>query len=377
MGMANALGAIADGGDALYYNPAGMANTRRVRVDFQPVGLKFTNDLYNEASDLDQLLDDIESLQDSESPLEDPGLEDVRRRLVDRIGRIVRENLGLDTVSPIRIIVPLGVGNYSIAVGGMAHAWSQTELQVRKIGLSWSDFEKDVLNDGLFYNTVGEASYGGGAALEFPVMQLPLEISLGFAARRIHRWQMDDEDDLLGLDDVINPYGKDGIQGTEDDFEKRFFDPEHILDSLHETSGYNMDAGVILSIRDSIYLGAASRNVIGKIGDEKLPSRSEVSAAVNLAKISTPGISLLDVILAGSMDVCNEVPEDKGIVEKGRFGLEVSLKLPTLEISGRMGSNHGFLTLGAGIQFLFLDLDYAFYGDRDTDWHALSLNLAF
>ena len=59
------------------------------------------------------------------------------------------------------------------------------------------------------------------------------------------------------------------------------------------------------------------------------------------------------------------------------MGLEVVLDLPLLALSGRIGSNRGYMTLGAGIQFMFLDFDYAFYGDNDADWHAFSLNLAF
>jgi hypothetical protein len=80
---------------------------------------------------------------------------------------------------------------------------------------------------------------------------------------------------------------------------------------------------------------------------------------------------MTNVVLAGSLDDINSDI-------KARLGLEFNWKvLKIVSLSGRIGSNQGYPTLGAGIKVLFLNFDYAFYGDEITDWHAFSFNLAF
>lgn len=382
MGMGDAFAAIADDGDAFYYNPAGLATVRKIRIDLQPIRFIPTQAFYDELRDLDQLMDDIEAIRESSEPLEDPALEDERRRLMRRLERLMRKNVGLEMASPARLIVPLHIGDYGLAIGGIAHAWSDSRVQVQRHGLRWSDFVKDILDDEVLYNVMAEASYGGAAAIEIPIAPLPLELSFGLAARRIHRWQMTDEHDPLGMEDLLNPYGKDGVEGTADDFKERYFDPEDPLASVSEGKGYNVDLGTIASFGDIINFAVVLQNLVGSIKyeegrDEGLPQNLGISAAVNLAKLPSPDIPMLDIILAAGLDKNDETWESDQIVDKVRLGLELVWKLPLLSLSGRIGSNRGYMTLGAGIQLLFLDLDYAFYGDRDTNWHAFSLNLAF
>jgi hypothetical protein len=375
MGMGNIFAATSDDLDAFYYNPAGIAAVRKLRIDLQPIRFIPTQDFYDELRELDQLVDDIEAINESQYPLEDPDLEDERRRLTQRMERLMNDDLGLDVASPLRFVVPLHVRDYAVAIGGIAHAWSASQLYVQRRGLDWNDFVKDMLDDDLIYDIMAEVSYGGAAAIEVPATTLPLEISFGLAARRIHRWQMTDKDDPLGIEELINPYGKDGIEGTDDDFKERYFDPEDPLDSVSEARGYSIDAGTIAWFREIASLGLAFQNVFGEIGDEKLSRNLDVSTALNLARLGSQGLQNLDIILAASSN--NETWGSGNIVDRARFGIEVVWSLPSLAISGRAGSNYGYMTLGAGIQLAFLDFDYAFYSDKDADWHAFALNLAF
>lgn len=375
MGMGNVFAALSDDVDAFYYNPAGLAAARKLRINLQPVRFIPTQDFYDELRELEQLVDDIEAINASPNPLEDPNLKDERRRLTRRMERLLNDDLGVDVASPFRFIVPLHLGDYAVAIGGIAHAWSASQLYVQRRGLDWNDLVKDLLDDKLIYDIMAEASYGGAAAIEVPATTLPLEVSFGLAARRIHRWQMTDKDDPLGIEELINPYGKDGIEGTSDDFRERYFDPEDPLDSVSEAKGYSIDAGAIGWFRETASLGLAFRNVFGEIGDEKLPRNLEVSTALNLARLGGQGLQNLDIILAASSD--NDIWGSGNIVDRTRLGVEVVWNLPLLAISGRAGSNYGYMTLGAGIQLAFLDFDYAFYSDKDADWHAFALNLAF
>ncbi|MFC1715417.1 conjugal transfer protein TraF [Candidatus Poribacteria bacterium] len=372
MGMGNAFAAIANDGDAFYYNPAGLATIRNTRFDIQPVRFIPSEDFYDQFRDINNFLDDLEAISDNQEWLEDPDLEDERRRLMERLESLVSDYFLLDTAIPVRAIVPLHVGNYGLSVGVMAHAWSMSEIAVQRRGLDWSDFIYDVLDDELLYSGTLEASYGAAAAIEFPMSTLPLELSFGITARRIRRWRLTDEDDLLGLEDLMNPYGKDGIEGTSDDLIARFFDPEDPWENVAEGEGYSVDIGSIGTINDAINVAVVVQNLVGHVDydeeeDDDLPLNVGASAAVNLARLGGSGISNLDIILAAEVDRTN----------KARMGLEVVLDLPLLALSGRIGSNRGFMTLGAGIQLMFLDFDYAFYADDDADWHAFSLNLAF
>jgi len=369
MGMGNAFGAVANDSDAFFYNPAGIASIKDTRVDLQPMGIIITRDIYEELENIQELIDDMEAINKSSDPLKDPNLEDERLRLMNRMKILTRKKLGVDTASPLRLIVPLSLGKYAIAVGGIAHAWSQSQIQVQQVGLPWDDFAKDLLNDELFYNIIGEISYGGVLALEMPVYPLPLEISGGLSIRRLHRWQLTDKGNPLGLDDLI--------QMDEDDFKKQYFDPEDPLKSLVESKGYRVDIGTMATFRDAVSVALVFQNVPGKVAKEDIPRNSEISASINLAKLSMPSLTSFDIILAGTVNLDEKFQKDEDILNKGRFGMEAVWRLPFLELSGRAGSNRGFMTLGAGIKLFFLDFDYAFYGDLDTDWHAFSFNLAF
>ena len=382
MGMGNAFAAIADDGDAFYYNPAGLAAVSGLRVDLQPLKLIPTEGLYDELSDIEQFVDDIEAISDSDEPLEDPALEDERRRVMERMSSFMTENLGLDVGAPFRAIIPLHVGDFGVAIGAMSQVCSSSQVHVRRRGLDWDDFVKDMLDDEIIYHVMAEASYGFGAAVEMPLRPLPVEVSAGFTARRIQRWQMTDEDDPMGVEDIISPYGKDEIKGTADDFANRFFDPEDPLDSVMEGKGYGLDAGVIASMDDIVSFAAVSHNLLGRIKYEDEESRAlernfGIAAAANLAKVPTPDIPMLDVIVAAGLDSNSGLDEESDFIDHARLGLEVIWHVPLLAVSGRIGSNRGYLTLGAGIQLAVLDLDYAYYGDQGTNWHAFSLNLAF
>jgi hypothetical protein len=233
------------------------------------------------------------------------------------------------------------------------------------------------MDDGIFYKIMGETSYGLASAINLPIPMTPIEVSVGLSIMRVERWLLTDENDLMKFGDLVNFDGKDGIKGTADDFRNRFFDPDDPLSSIAKGSGYNINAGIIASLGDAIKMGLTFDNVLGKVNykeiKDEVPDRlAGISAAVNLAKLPSPDIPMVDAIVSASIDDMNS-----GNTQK-RVGLELAWKpMGILVVSGRVGSNNGFLTLGAGVKLLFLDLNYAFYGDEVTNWHAFSLNLAF
>jgi len=374
MGMGNAFGAVSDDNNAFYYNPAGIASVRDLRIDIQPARLVSTKDLYNEVKDINDLTDDIDKLSKSPSPLEDPNVKNERIRLINRLEQITGDNIGLDAAVPLSVMIPIHISDYGVTIGVVSHGWSLSQVRVQRKGLKWADLVLNTLDDDIFYKVMGEASYGLASAINLPIPTTPIEFSVGLTAMKVEKWLLTDENDLMSFGDLIN--------SNTDDFRKRFFDPNDPLSSIAKGSGYNINAGIIASIGGAVKIGCNLDNVLSKINydnikykniKDEVPNKlAGISAAVNLAKLPSPNIPMVDAILCASLDDMNSGDTKK------RVGFELTWK-PTgfFNISGRVGSNNGFLTLGAGIKLLFLDLNYAFYGDEVTDWHAVSLNLAF
>lgn len=377
MGMGNSFNAISDDSDSVYYNPAGMTSVRKVKVYIQP-RLVPTVDSFEETKDIDNLIDDIKAINDSPDPLEDPSLKDERIRLMDRFERLTKENVALDGGVPIMVMVPFHVGDFGATLGIFGHGWSVSQVKVMKQGLSWADPVIDILDDSVFYRLMGESSYGLSSAIKVPIAMLPLNLSVGLSVARTDRWILTDQDNLMQVQDLLSANGPDGIEGTADDFKNLYFDPKKPFNSKVYGSGFNINAGVMASIGDdAARIGLTFRNIVGKINykelKDEIPDKlAGVSASINLAKIPSPDVPMIDAIVSGGMDDMNS--DDP----KARIGFELTWRPAGIfTLSGRIGSNDGFLTFGAGLQLLFLDLDYAFYGDSITDWHALSLNLAF
>jgi len=378
MGMGNAFGAVSDDADAFYYNPAGLTAIRKFRLDIQPIRIIPTEAFYNETKDINDIIDDIERIGDSPDPLEDPSLSDERIRLMNKVKSLMNEQVGVDLAVPVRIMFPLHLGDYGITVGGIAHEWVGAQLDIRKKGLQWENFAIDILDDEIFYKIIEERVYGVSSAICFPVPASSTKFSIGLTVKRINRSILTDEYDPMNFSDLINLEGKDNIEGTADDFDNRFFDTNDPISSMISGSGFGVDSGAMASVNDdAIKAGIYFRNLLGKIKydgaeDETLKRLFNVSASVNVAKLPSPDVPMIDLIVSGDyVDIGGDNPKPRVGVELiwSPFGL--------ISVSGRVGSNNGFLTLGAGVQLAFLDIDYAFYGDEITNWHAISLNLTF
>lgn len=377
MGMGNAFDAISDDNDSVYYNPAGMASVRKIKVYIQPLRLIPTQAFYNETKDIDELIDDLERISDSSNALEDPNLKDERIRLVNRLERLTKENIAIDGGVPIMVMVPFHIKDFGATLGIFGHGWSVSQVKVIRRGLNWTDPIINILDDAIFYRLMGETAYGLSSAVKFPIITLPLSLSVGLSIARVDRWILTDQDNLLGVQDLLSIDGPDGIKGTDDDFKNRYFDPKDPLSSMDMGSGFNISAGIMASVSDdTARFGLTFRDLIGGIKyqdiKDEIPERlTGISASINLAKIPNPNIPMIDAIVsAGINDINSDNP-------KLRAGLELTWRPKGFALSGRIGSNDGFLTLGVGLRLIFLDLNYAFYGDEITNWHAVSFSLAF
>ena len=376
MGMGNIFTTITDNGDAFYYNPAGIANINHPLFAFQPLRLLITRDLYDEIGNITQLADDVGKVRQSDDPLNNPDVADERQRVLNRMERMFYETLGMDIATPTQITFPVNIRNFNLAIGATVNGWSESKVKVLRHGLRWKSFAQDILDDEILYRIIAETSYGVTTAFKFPIslLSLPIELSMGISAMKINQMLITDEDDLLSVSDLLNPNGKDNIKGTADDFENHFFNPDDPFACISKGEGYSVDAGVIVSLTNKAEVAFSLRNLMGKITydkTKKLPKDFAISIVVNLTKLPHLNIPMMDVILATGLD---SLSNKTGV----QLGLETILKpLKFLSISGRIGRNQGYTSLGAGVQLLFLDLDYAFYCDTFANWHAFSLKMAF
>jgi len=263
----------------------------------------------------------------------------------------------------------------------------------------------DMLDNAIVYNVSAQWAWEIASALAIPINKPPImsKAYVGIALRRINRWVFTDEDDPFAVEDIINPYGPDGIEGTNDDFTAKYFGIEEgaeletfqdfvdfASDNFKERNGYSFDFGTLFEPMDGLRLAFVVRNLASSISleeedkeDRSFPRNTVLSAAVKPFTLLGMEPSLLDLTLAASLDNgdgddrMSDFSIDNG-TDKIHLGAEATL-FPNkgLSISGRIGNNQGFLTIGAGLKLGGLHLGIARYGDLETDWYVGSLNLSF
>jgi hypothetical protein len=256
-----------------------------------------------------------------------------------------------------------------------------------------------MLDNAIVYNISIQRAWQIAAAVEIPVNKPPIlsKVHVGTALRRINRSVFTDEDDPFTVEDVVNPDGPDGIEGTDDDFAERYFDTDQDFETIgdfidfvrnnaEKRKGYSFDLGTILEPVDGLKFAFVIRNLASNISleeeDRHFPRNVVLSAAVKpLTLLVGTGLeaahtSLLDLTLAASLDRRNgdDRMSDFSIskyTDRIHLGTEATI-FPNRRVSfsGRIGNNQGFLTLGASLKLGKLYLDFVRYGDLEADWYA-------
>ena len=412
MALGNAFEAIADDENAFYYNPAGLAQREDKLFYLLTVNPRFSFDLADESlEEVRDLYKKIDTLTgcDNPSPLEDshPDCIEAREKVAERVEEALNEILSMRSDLPsIGLAVPFSIAeNLRLTVGGSVYSQSLVSLRVEPRGLTWADPIMDMLDNDIVYNVSAQVGWEIASALAIPFDKPPImsKAYIGIALRRINRWVFTDEDDPFAVEDIINPDGPDGIEGTDDDFKTKYFGVEEgeelndfedfvqfASDNFKERDGYSFDLGTLLEPMDGLKLAFVIRNLASSVKlkdedeeDRKYPRNAVLSAAVKPFTLLGQQPSLLDLTLAASLDNgdgddrMSDFSIDKG-TDKIHLGAEAIL-FPNkgLSISGRIGNNQGFLTIGAGLKLRGLHLGIARYGDLETDWYVGSLKLSF
>ena len=404
MGLGNAFEAIADDENAFHYNPAGLAQRDDMLFHLLIVRPRISSDLAKESlSEIRDLYDTIDTLMAYDDPLGDqsPECREAREDLADRIEEALTDSLGarLDLPS-IGFAAPFLVAEkYRMTVGSAIYTQSSASLRVEPRGLAWADPVKDMLDNAIVYNIAAQWAWEVASAVEIPVNKPPLlsRIYVGTAARRVSRSVFTDENNPFAVEDVLNPDGPDGIEGTDDDFTEKYFDVDQDLETIEDfidfvgdnaekRVGYGIDLGTILVPFDGLKLAFVVRNLASYValpeGHRHFPRNVVFSASTTPLVFLNEPPSYLDMTLAASLDRRNGDDRMSDFsasryTDRIHLGAEVTL-FPnnSVSFSGRIGNNQGFLTLGASLKLANLYLDFARYGDLETDWHVGCINLS-
>lgn len=398
MGLSNAFEAIADDENAFHYNPAGLAQ-RNGLFYLLPIRPKITFDLVSELQEIQDLINTIGPITRSQNPLEDATLRDEREILVERLETALEEDLGaiLDLPS-MGLAFPLRVSGYKIVLGGTIYTQSVASLRIERRGLLWSDAIIEMLDNAIIYRVSFQWAVAGAGAIEIPVGLSPIldKAYVGMALRRINRWLFTNEEMPLTVVDAFNYKGPDGIEGTSDDFINRYFsydENDSFLDiarkNFKKQTGYGADLGVIASPFDGLKVALVMRNLVSTVNIEdeeeskSFPRNVVLSVAAKPLKILEMQPSILDLTVAANLDRLNgDERFTKFSIGKNRERIHLGIEAilwpnNKFSLSGRMGNNQGFLTLGAALRIGPLHLEFAKYGDLQADWYVASINLLF
>jgi|GEM_PF-3238577 len=137
--------------------------------------------------------------------------------------------------------------------------------------------------------------------------------------------------------------------------------------------GWGLDAGIICKVPGLVDVGIMFRDIYSKIGAETVPMNLTVGVSTKLLGFITLSADISDLTATGG-----------DFLDKLKIGAEVNL-FGFLKLRG--GLSQKFPALGAGVNLFFLNLDYAFMGEKPFNpsmsaqnpigTHALNCSLIF
>jgi len=408
MSLGNAFEAIADDINALHYNPAGIAQIDRTKFELLFARARITTELSNELETAQKLFEDtIDPIINSDDPLTDPALKEERKELVDRLENMMQETLDLmPDVPAISLIIPYKLNkNVNLSFGGSICSQSNLLAYIERRGLAWKDPVKDMLDNAIVYDVIWQLNIQGAIGVNVLINKPFLKsVGVGFDYKNINRQIFSDEDDPFTVADILNPDGEDNIEGTEDDFSKRYFDFDEdsdvldfIKDNFEKQSGYSTDLGFLVTPLDGFNLALSIRNLASNLSfedeDKSFPRNIVYSAAIKpFILTETLGLferpSWFELTFSASIDkedddLLREYAEkvytpDSLEHENIHLGTEfVLLPRKPISLSFWAGNNQGYPTFGTRLALSALQINFAKYADLKADWYVASVEMAF
>jgi len=409
MSLGNAFEAIADDINALHYNPAGIAQTKETLFGLLLIRARVSFDLFDELKTATELFEEtIDPIINSDEPLTDPSLTEEREELVDQLEEMMVKTLSaMPDIPTISLIIPHRISDkMNLAFGGSIYSQGAISTYIERRGVSWGDPIIDMLDNALIYDVAWQLNLEIATAFEISIDKPFLKTAyVGFDYKKIRRELFSDADDPFTVADVLNPNGEDGIEGTDDDFSKRYFDfegkdpLEFAQDNFESQKGYTTDLGFLVTPLDGLKLALTIRNLSSNLSpedgeDKSFPRNIVYSASVKpfvladyMEFLEKP--SWFDLTLAASIDKSNgddllrdfaETVYTENALKHDNIHLGTEFVIwpdKPISLSFWAGNNQGYATFGTRLKLAALYFNFAKYGDLKANWYVGSVEMAF
>jgi hypothetical protein len=300
MGMGGAFVAVSNDANALFYNPAGLADIEKTRASIFGLEIEMGKNaygLYKDALDVD-FGNVAESAQ----------------FLRDYMGE--RSHLGL------AIVPSFAMSRFALAVFGTA----RSDLEVRD--RQYPKIDVDVVSD-----------LGFGAGYAHPIMENTLLV--GASAKYVHRQSLTQEYTVADISDKLS---------------------DTIRDDLNKGSGILVDLGAIYKLSkfdlSNSRVGISVNNLIGSgLGDAKdIDSHVDIGYAQDFDLNVTNATFAIDYV-----DIFHNFSQDDDIAKRIRLGGEFQF-LDVIFV--RAGLYQGYFTAGMNLEAKVVRLDLLTYAEE-------------
>lgn len=306
LGMGGAFTAVASDQNAINYNPAGLSNTKGG-------GVWLLNPMVEMSEDTGALIQDFDDIDQD-------NLIEVAKFLRARVGEVHHIKAALDLYSGFSI------GNAGVMVAGIARGYG--DLSIRNPIFPELHITSDV-------------DYGGQVGVGYPIPGLP-GLSLGVGVKVLNR---------SSIEEVYT-----AVDISDDDFE------ETLRDDQKDGSDASFDLGMLWAHEiqgiTRVSLGVAGINIKEMDFGDARDQKSQYNAGVAFEQ-SFIGMTLTEAF--DYHDLTDNLVGDGSTEKKLHMGAE--LQLPAL-LAIRGGLSQGYYTAGVTLDFKWIRLDAATYGEE-------------
>jgi hypothetical protein len=305
LGMGNAFTALADDDNAIYYNPAGLAE-----IDHLDMGI--LNPLVEISKDSMNVYNDIQ----------DTDFDDM-----SQVAELLRNHLGEN--QHVRAAAAPYVGFRVGKVGLMIGALAQATLDAAVRNPAWPEAHLDYIQD---------TGVVGGVGFKLPLTGLRLGATIKFVQR-------------TSLDNIYS-----AADIADDGFE------DQVNDDMKTGNGFSLDLGAMYRLPWHKFFDTNIALVVqnlpdmdfGDAKDMKMQANFGLAVSKSLAKFKLVGTLDFD-------DLTMHLDEDSDLTKRLHLGLE--FKTPFF-VSIRTGFNQGYWTAGATLDFRVIRIDFASYAEE-------------